>query len=44
MLDVFLDNLLAWLARVIRSKFIFVAAVVAIVGALTATGWFALTR
>jgi len=44
MFDVFLDNMLAWLARVIRSKVLFGAAVVAIVGALMAAAWFVLTR
>jgi hypothetical protein len=44
MLDVFVDNLLAWLARVIRSNFVFGAAVVAIVGVLIAASWFVLSR
>jgi hypothetical protein len=44
MLDVFLGSLLAWLARVIRSNVLFGAAVVAIVGALIAAGWFVLSR
>jgi hypothetical protein len=42
--DVFLDNLLSWLARTVRSNLLFGAIVVVIVGALASAAGFVFTH